>query len=61
MSDLAESVAHAFVRAINRQDPNALVDLMTPEHKFIDSMGNAVQGRETMRNAWEKYFSIVPD
>jgi ketosteroid isomerase-like protein len=61
MNELAESVAHAFVRAINRQDVNALVALMTTEHRFTDSMGNVVEGCETMRGAWAKYFSMVPD
>jgi ketosteroid isomerase-like protein len=61
MNDLAESVAHAFVRAINRQDVDALVELMTAEHRFIDSMGNVVEDREKMRTGWAKYFSMVPD
>lgn len=61
MNDLAESAARAFVRAINRQDADAVAGLMTPEHKFIDSMGNVVQGREPMRDAWAKYFNLVPD
>jgi ketosteroid isomerase-like protein len=39
MNDLAESVAHAFIRAINRQDVDALAELMTDEHRFIDSLG----------------------
>ena len=61
MNDLAESVAQAFVRAINRQDVNALAELMTDEHRFIDSLGNAVSGREKMRAGWAKYFKMVPD
>lgn len=61
MNDLAESVAQAFIRAINRQDADALAGLMTEQHRFIDSMGNASVGRETMRQSWIKYFKIVPD
>ena len=61
MNDLAESVAHAFVRAINRQDVDALVELMTAEHRFIDSMGNVVEDRDKMRAGWAKYFKMVPD
>jgi uncharacterized protein (TIGR02246 family) len=61
MKDAAESVAHAFVRAINRQDVEALAALMTPEHRFIDSLGTAVEGREAMREAWAGYFRMVPD
>lgn len=61
MNDLAESVAEAFVRAINRQDADAIADLMTEQHRFIDSMGKASEGRETMRQGWIKYFQMVPD
>ena len=61
MSDSAESVAQAFVRAINRQDVEALAELMTAGHRFIDGMGNLVEGREKMRAAWAGYFRMVPD
>jgi uncharacterized protein (TIGR02246 family) len=61
MNDLAESVAQAFIRAINRQDVDALAELMTEQTKFIDSMGNVLEGRETMHRAWTKYFRMVPD
>jgi ketosteroid isomerase-like protein len=61
MSELAESVAHAFVRAINRQDVDALAELMTAEHRFIDSMGNIAEGREKLRTGWAAYFRMVPD
>jgi ketosteroid isomerase-like protein len=61
MSELAESVAHAFVRAINRQDVDALAELMTLEHRFIDAMGNIAEGREKLRTGWTAYFRMVPD
>jgi len=56
-----ESVAHAFLRAINRQDVDALVALMSPNHRFVDSLGNAVEGRENLRTGWAAYFGMVPD
>ncbi|MFY9855570.1 MAG: nuclear transport factor 2 family protein [Terracidiphilus sp.] len=61
MNDLAESVAHGFVRAINSQDVEAMAELMTAGHRFIDSLGTAVEGREAMRAAWTAYFRMVPD
>jgi len=61
MNDLAESFAHGFVRAINRQDVDAMAELMTAGHRFIDSLGTAVEGREAMRTAWTAYFRMVPD
>jgi ketosteroid isomerase-like protein len=57
----AESAAQAFVRAINRQDADRLAELMTPAHRFIDSLGNVVEGREKMRAGWKGYFRMVPD
>ena len=61
MSESAEAVAEAFVRAINRQDVDALAELMTKEHRFIDSLGKVVVGRERMRAGWKGYFAMVPD
>jgi len=61
MNDLAESVAQAFIRAINRQDADALAELMTEQHRFIDGMGTAFEGREMLRRGWTKYFQMVPD
>src|SRR3974390_2360422 len=56
-----ESVAHAFLRAINRQDVDALVALMSPEHRFVDSLGQVVEGKEKLREGWAAYFRMVPD
>lgn len=57
----AESIAQAFLRAINRQDVDRLAELMSPNHRFIDSLGNTVEGREKMRQNWADYFRMVPD
>ena len=61
MNEQAEPVARAFVRAINRQDVDALAELMTAEHRFIDGLGNVAAGREKMRAGWAAYFRMVPD
>jgi uncharacterized protein (TIGR02246 family) len=61
MPDSIASIAQAFVRAINRHDTDALAELMSPEHCFIDSLGNTVRGREKMQAGWAAYFLIVPD
>jgi ketosteroid isomerase-like protein len=61
MSESAETAAQAFVDAINRQDVKALFALMTPGHRFIDPLGQVVEGREKMRAAWSRYFGMVPD
>lgn len=61
MKDAAEFVAHEFVRAIHRRDVEGLAGLMTEGHRFVDSLGNVVEGREKMRAGWAAYFRMVPD
>jgi ketosteroid isomerase-like protein len=56
-----ESVTNAFLRALNRQDVDAMTALMSPGHRFIDSLGAAVEGRDNMRKCWMGYFLMVPD
>ncbi len=38
-----------------------MAELMTPEHRFVDSLGGVTAGREAMRSAWAGYFRMVPD
>jgi ketosteroid isomerase-like protein len=61
MTDSPKLVAHAFVRAINSQDVNGLSELMTDRHRFVDSLGNVVEGHEKMQAGWAAYFLMVPD
>ncbi len=61
MNQSAIGAAREFVHAINRQDIDALASLMTPDHTFIDSLGNTVAGRDRMRAGWTGYFGMVPD
>jgi ketosteroid isomerase-like protein len=61
MENSMESLAYAFVDAINRQDMVALADLMPEGHRFIDSLGRVLQGRENVRAGWVEYFRMVAD
>lgn len=61
MNDSSIAVATAFVRAISRQDADTLAELMAVDHRFIDSLGNVVEGREKMHAGWLGYFRMVPD
>jgi ketosteroid isomerase-like protein len=54
-------VALAFVAKINAHDVDGLVALMTPDHVFIDGLGNAVRGSEKMRAGWRAYLQWFPD
>jgi len=60
-SPTATSAAHAFARAINRQDVEGMAALMTEDHVFIDSLGTRVEGRERMKAGWAAYFQMIPD
>jgi ketosteroid isomerase-like protein len=61
MTESSIVVAQRYVRAINRQDVDAIAELMTGEHRFIDSLGNVVTGSVAMRAGWTGYFRMVPD
>ena len=61
MKNSTEDVARAFVAAINRGDLDGLAELMTPGCRFVDSLGNVVEGREAVRAGGVGYFRMVPD
>ena len=61
MPQSPETIARAFVNAINAHDVNELAKLMSEKHLFIDSLGTVVQGRRQMRDGWTGYFCMVPD
>jgi len=52
---------HQFVAAINAHEVDSIAALMTPDHIFVDSLGNRVQGADNMRVGWRGYFAMCPD
>lgn len=56
----AETVLE-FIDRINQRDADKLAELMTEDHVFIDSLGQAVRGRERMRIGWRGYYALCPD
>src|SRR5438309_4158199 len=56
-----QELARQFVIAINAHDVEYLANLTTSDHRFIDSLGTIIQGRDAMREGWTFYFSMVPD
>lgn len=60
-NERVESVARKFVEAINQGDVEAICELMTEDHRFIDSTGEVYDGRERMKKAWIDYYAIIPD
>lgn len=66
MADRASAVNSAetfrqFVTAINNHDIDDLTALLAPDHTFIDSLGNRVQGAASMAAGWRSYFKMCPD
>jgi ketosteroid isomerase-like protein len=55
------SVATRFNDCINRRDADALVDLMTSDHRFIDAEGSTVSGKQACLEAWQGFFDAFPD
>ena len=54
-------VARLFVERINSHDLDGLAELMTADHRFIDSLGTEFSGREAMKEGWRHYFRMAPD
>jgi len=50
-----------FMNRVNQHDADKLAELMTEDHVFIDSLGQTVRGRETMRSGWREYLALCPD
>lgn len=50
-----------FNSAINARDLEALAQLMTDDHCFIDSAGTRVQGKRACVEAWRGFFAAFPD
>src|SRR5580700_946171 len=49
-------VARRFIDCINAGDGAGLCGLTTDDHRFIDSLGNLISGRQTIEAAWAGYF-----
>ncbi|MGA9362749.1 MAG: nuclear transport factor 2 family protein [Bacteroidota bacterium] len=54
-------VTRAFIEEINAHTLDGLYELMTEDHTFVDGGGAVTQGRKAMRDAWQGYFSMMPD
>jgi len=61
MSSDPVEVVLEFERRINSRNAGTVVDLLSLDSVFIDSLGSRVQGLEKLRAAWDGYFKMVPD
>jgi ketosteroid isomerase-like protein len=53
-------IALEFIECINRQDLAKLTGLMTEDHTFVDSAGDAQASRSLMTQGWRDYFDANP-
>jgi ketosteroid isomerase-like protein len=54
-------IVKEFVSAINSANVERMIDLMHPNHKFIDSQNNTITGKENNKKAWIAYFDWFTD
>lgn len=54
-------LAIRFNDAITARDLDALVVLMTDDHRFIDTAGNVVEGLAAARDAWRAFFTAYSE
>jgi len=50
-----------FLELINQRNPDKLAEMLTEDHVFTDSLGQAIRGREKMRAAWRGYYTFCPE
>jgi ketosteroid isomerase-like protein len=56
-----EAIVRAFNDAINQRDVDSLAALMTPGHRFVDTSGAAIKGKDACIDAWRRFFAAFPD
>lgn len=58
---MISTVINNFVFAINSHSVNDIIELISDDHKFIDSFGIELSGKEALKRAWAEYFKMFPD
>jgi ketosteroid isomerase-like protein len=57
----SKELVREFVAAINSHDVQRISALCTPQHRFVDSLGAVVTGRDALCNAWTAYLEMFPN
>jgi dipeptidase E len=52
---------YEFISVINSHDAKKVVEMISDNHLFIDSMGTIAKGKDTLLKAWKGYFDWFPD
>lgn len=61
MTHAARELVSAFIAHIHAHEVDALAALLSAQHRFTDSLGAVVCGRESLHAGWRAYFKMVPD
>jgi ketosteroid isomerase-like protein len=56
-----KKTVYDFANAINEHSTDKMFSLMTDDHKFIDTYGNEIIGKDKMKIDWRNYFRRFPD
>jgi ketosteroid isomerase-like protein len=57
----ARALTVSFNDHINNRDLDALATLMTDDHTFIDTAGQAIRGKSKCVDTWRGFFASFPD
>jgi ketosteroid isomerase-like protein len=55
-----DSAASRFIACIKAHDVGGLIELMSEDHVFVDSLGSRLS-RPAIEQGWRQYFEMVPD
>ena len=58
--DPTETIVRDFIRLFNERRVDDFSDLLTDDHLFVDALGKTIRGKRSTREAWSKYFHMVP-
>jgi ketosteroid isomerase-like protein len=61
MDRVSRAAVIAFNEAINQRNVDALRELMTDGHAFIDGDDNVLAGKAEVVRAWRGFFNAFPD
>jgi ketosteroid isomerase-like protein len=50
-----------YMERINQRDAKKVVELMTDDAEFVDSLGGKMSGRANLLKGWKGYFAFCPD
>ena len=56
-----KDIVRKYIEAINSHNIQAMRNLMTLDHTFIDAEGKDMKGREKILDGWPEYYDMFPD